>query len=214
MKFIYFTLIMLFGVFFSCSKEDTGATYTKTYITGYLSPESILVGKSNSGLEFTLKGSVITSGNVFDKLSKTYNDLSYNRYTVCGPRIAIDYGVHEMKIETVDYFDSLHPAGSDISELVECWYISYSDYIQSGYNKEEKDVEHYLDLMKYFGIEGAKLRINKLPDINSINTVLASPDFILKFNKEPERKGKYQFKLILYMSENRIETFCEYDFDV
>lgn len=31
-------------------------------------------------------------------------------------------------------------------------------------------------------------------------------NFVLKFNKEPEHKGKYQFKLILQMPKKRIET--------
>lgn len=213
--FKYLTLALLFCCFCSCTEEDhSETTYRKTFITGYLSPESIHAGQVDSGIKLTLKGSMITSGGVFDSLSKTYNDISYNRHTNLGfgPHIAIDEGVHEIKIETVGDFDSSHPAGSDISELAECSYISYYDYIQSGYKETEKDVAQYSDLMEYFPMEGAKILKNKLSNLNSTNTKLASHDFVLKFNKEPERKGNYQFKLILQMSEKRIETFCEYVF--
>lgn len=209
----FFILSVLICNFWGCSKEDTGATYNKTYITGYLNPETILISNIDSGIELTLEGSVITSGKTFNTLSKVYNDLSYNRYTVCGPRIAINEDIHEIKIETVDNFDSSHPAGSDISELIECSYISYYDYIQSGYKKEEKDVEQYSDLMAYFGIEGAKLLKNKLLNLNSTNTKLVSQNFVLKFNKKPKNKGIYKFKLVLQMSEKRIEIFFEYDFN-
>ena len=206
------SLSVLICGFWSCSKQDTGATYNKTYITGYLSPEHAIIDNIDSGIEFSLEGAVITSGNAFDKLSKTYNDLSYNRYTVCGPRIAINKDINEIKVETINYFDSSHPAGGDISDLIECSYISYYDYIQSGYKKEEKNVDQYSDLIEYFDIEGAKLLKNKLSKINSTNTKLASQKFVLKFNKAPESKGKHKFKLSLQMSDGQIETFFEYDF--
>lgn len=214
----FFRYILIFALscsfFISCSnKEDmTGATYSKTWITGYLNPETILVTKASSGLELILKGNVITSGDLFDSLSISYNDISYNKYTVCGPRIAIDDGLLGIRIETVESFDTLHPAGSDVSELVECQYISYLDYIQNGYKKEEKDINQNSDLMQYYGIDGAKLFKSKLSSINYTNTKLAAPYFILKFNKEPEQKGKYQFKLILRMPQKQIEAICEYEF--
>lgn len=77
---------------YSKEKEDapTGATFNKTFVTGYLTPESIVISKMNSGIKITFKGDLITSGRSFDALSIYYNDLSYNRYTIDGPRTAIN----------------------------------------------------------------------------------------------------------------------------
>lgn len=77
-----FTYIMMVGALcclfcYSKEKEDapTGATFNKTFVTGYLTPESIVISKMNSGIKITFKG--------------------------------------------VENFDASHPAGSDISDLIE-----------------------------------------------------------------------------------------------
>ena len=131
-----FTYIMMVGALcclFCCSKEKedapTGATFNKTFVTGYLTPESIVISKMNSGIKITFKGDLITSGRSFDALSIYYNDLSYNRYTIDGPRTAINDSIYKIEVYTVENFDASHPAGSDISDLIECRYISYLSLI-------------------------------------------------------------------------------------
>lgn len=125
-----FTYIMMVGALcclfcYSKEKEDapTGATFNKTFVTGYLTPESIVISKMNSGIKITFKGDLITSGRSFDALSIYYNDLSYNRYTIDGPRTAINDSIYKIEVYTVENFDASHPAGSDISDLIECSYI-------------------------------------------------------------------------------------------
>lgn len=102
---------------FCCSKEKedapTGATFNKTFVTGYLTPESIVISKMNSGIKITFKGDLITSGRSFDALSIYYNDLSYNRYTIDGPRTAINDSIYKIEVYTVENFDASHPAGSE-----------------------------------------------------------------------------------------------------
>lgn len=171
-----FTYIMMVGALcclfcYSKEKEDapTGATFNKTFVTGYLTPESIVISKMNSGIKITFKGDLITSGRSFDALSIYYNDLSYNRYTIDGPRTAINDSIYKIEVYTVENFDASHPAGSDISDLIECRYISYYDYIQSGYKKEDKDVGQYIDMTEYWGIEGAKMLKDELTKINNAN---------------------------------------------
>ena len=125
-----FTYIMMVGALcclfcYSKEKEDapTGATFNKTFVTGYLTPESIVISKMNSGIKITFKGDLITSGRSFDALSIYYNDLSYNRYTIDGPRTAINDSIYKIEVYTVENFDASHPAGSDISDLIECAYL-------------------------------------------------------------------------------------------
>ena len=100
-------------------------------------------------------------------------------------------------------FDASHPAGSDISDLIECRYISYYDYIQSGYKKEDKDVGQYIDMTEYWGIEGAKMLKDELTKINNRNTKLIAPTLVLKFKKEPENKGKFQFNLVFHFGRKK-----------
>lgn len=70
----YISIVILFfcGLLFSCSEETviSGATYCKTFITGYLTPETISVENANSEIKLTFKGKIITSGKTFDELSK------------------------------------------------------------------------------------------------------------------------------------------------
>ena len=67
--------------------------------------------------------------------------------------------------------------------MIECRYISYYDYIQSGYKKEDKDVGQYIDMTEYWGIEGAKMLKDELTKINNRNTKLIAPTLVLKFLK-------------------------------
>ena len=106
---------------------------------------------------------MITSGRSFDALSIYYNDLSYNRYTIDGPRTAINDSIYKIEVYTVENFDASHPAGSDISDLIECRYISYYDYIQSGYKKEEnKQNIHTFDNQNLQIISITLISIHKL----------------------------------------------------
>jgi hypothetical protein len=136
----------------------------------------------------------------------------YNRYTIDGPRTAINDSIYKIEVYTVENFDASHPAGSDISDLIECRYISYYDYIQSGYKKEDKDVGQYIDMTEYWGIEGAKMLKDELTKINNRNTKLIAPTLVLKFKKEPENKGKFQFNLVFHLEEKEIKDSIEYEF--
>ena len=211
---MYIAMLALFFSLFSCEEEEpiSGATYNKTCITGYVVPEYFSTGKVDSGMKFALRGNVITSGDAFKRLSQKYNDVSYNRYTVHGPCQALEDGLCKMKVETIKPFDATHPVGSDISDLIECRYISFYDYVLSGYQEEEKAWEQYLDLTEYCNFEGAKLMMVNLRSLNYNNTQLMGTDFVLTFKKEPEEKGVYRFILTLQTQDKEINKVFEYEF--
>ena len=211
---MYIAMFALFFSLFSCEEKEpiSGATYNKTCITGYVVPEYFSTGKVDSGIKFALGGNVITSGDAFKKLSQKYNDVSYNRYTVHGPCQALEDGLCKMKVETIKPFDATHPADSDISDLIECQYISFCDYIRSGYQKEGEDDEQDLELFGYTLDEGAKLLKEDLQNINYDNTQLMTEDFVLTFKKEPEEKGVYRFILTLQTQDKEINKVFEYEF--
>lgn len=212
----YYSIVLLFfcGLLFSCSEETviSGATYCKTFITGYLTPETISVENANSEIKLTFKGKIITSGKTFDELSKYYNDLTYNRYVVNGPRIAVNDSVCKMTIKTVDDFDASHLAGSDISDLVECQYVSYYDYIHNDYKIVNTKALQTQGLNGYSYIEGAEIKNMNLADICYDNTKLLAPEFMLKFKKAPEKKGEYHFDLTVILNGEKLTKTIDFVF--
>ena len=81
-----FTYIMMVGALcclFCCSKEKedapTGATFNKTFVTGYLTPESIVISKMNSGIKITFKGDVRQLMIVYTRLKSTLSRILMHR---------------------------------------------------------------------------------------------------------------------------------------
>ncbi len=192
---------------------ETGATFHKTFITGYLIPEHIQIGGAQSKISLLVKGNVITSGAFFDELAKYYNDLSYNRYVASGPCTVISEMISEIKVETIEDFDNNHLAGSDISDIIELQYISYYEYVQNGYQEENKgNREDYDDMYVYYQKDGAKIFKGNLSEIKFADMRLVTPDFVLRFQTNPSQKGLYKFKLIFQMHDKVIETLFEHHF--
>ena len=207
----------LFGSIFgnSCNTvpHESGVTFHKTFISCYVIPEHMLIGGSLGKVTLLVNGDAITSGEIFDELSRLNNDLSYNRYAATGPTKVINGNISKIELETVDAFDANHPAGSDISELVELQYISFYDYIQNGYRESgERNSEDYKDMGAYYNKDGAKIFKSKLSEIDYADMKLVADDFVLKFYSVPKNKGIYKFKLIFRMQDMVIETLFEHEF--
>lgn len=200
----------------SCSNEEaiSGAIYCKNYVSAYLVPE--VVAESDAadgiGMNFTIKGRVINSGTEYEELAETYGDKSFNRYVVYGPRLAVSDGLLGVSVVTVKDFDALHPAGSDVSDLIEIQYISFLDYVKSGYKAEPKDVESYADMMAYYAVDGARLLNSALQSVNYENTRLIAPEFLLKFNKKPTDGESGLFRLVVQTPDASLETEFAYNF--
>ena len=88
-----------------------------------------------------------------------------NRNVIYGPRIAVNDSVCKMTIKTVEDFDASHLAGSDISDLVECQYVSYYDYIHNDYKIVNTKDEQTQGLNGYSYIEGAEIKNMNLAEI-------------------------------------------------
>ncbi len=202
----------------SCSGSDcediSGATYCKNYVSGYLMPESVEQSDAEGagGVGFTLKGRVINSGAAYDELAETYGDKSFNRYVVNGPRIAVTDGLLHVKVLTVRDFDALHPAGSDVSDLIDIHYVSFLDYVRSGYRAEPKDVEQYSGMMTYYAVDGARLFSSALQGVNQENSKLIAPEFLLKFNEKPSGDESGLFRLVIQTPDASLETEFDYSF--
>ena len=192
----------------------SGAIFCETFITSYIFPDKIHLRYGDGCIPFYVGGSsAVTSGEIFDRLSQYYNDLSYNKWVVNGPNKAILGEIKSIQLETIEAFDEHHPAGSDMSDLVELQYISYYEFVQNGYQEEGSKIkEDYTDMSPYFYVDGAKIYKVKLSEVNYSDMQLISTDFVLKFLGSPKEKGVYHFKLTFQVEYSASETLVEYEF--
>ena len=117
-----------------------------------------------------------------------------------------------MTIKTVDDFDASHLAGIDISDLVECHYVSYYDYIHNDYKIVNTKALQTQGLNGYSYIEGAEIKNMNLADICYDNTKLIAPEFMLKFKKAPEKKGEYHFDLTVILNGEKLTKTIDFVF--
>ena len=209
-------LAVAFSCFVGCVRRvpESGAAFCETFITSYIFPDKIHLRYGDGCIPFYVGGSgAVTSGEIFDRLSQYYNDLSYNKWVLNGPNIAILGEIKSIQLETIEEFDEHHPAGSDMSDLVELQYISYYEFVQNGYQEEGSKIEEdYTDMSLYFDREGAKIYKVKLSEVNYSDMQLISTDFVLKFLGSPKEKGVYHFKLTFQVEYSASETLVEYEF--
>lgn len=222
--FLYFFIMMCFLA--SCSSDEdivSGAVYNKNCVTTYWTPESLTMSMTKSELDNDSAVTIdvtpheaISSGKAFDLLASKFGDVSYNRYTVCGPKVAMNDSILSVNIVTLDDFDESHPSGSDVSEYVDIQYASYYDFIQSGYKQEEISEDErqklFTDFMELYSKEGLTIHDKKLTELTSTDTRLVAPKFVFRFNKRPVSIGKYRFKMTLSLSKVKMEQVFIYCF--
>lgn len=227
-KFSVIISVLICSLFLSCTKEDklTGCDYSKSYLNGYLNPKAITIenqfissaySDSDSLITvLTLRGDLISNTEEsFEELAKFYKDDSFNRYILPGWRTAVNDSIEKVTVTTLSDFDASHPKGSVVTDLMECEYVSFNDFIQSGYdhkaiNYSSEDYHGYL--AKYFGFDGPNLKRDGLNNLGYQNTKLIAPELTLNFKKLPEKKGNYQFEMTIFFKENKITTTFNYTF--
>lgn len=214
---LFLLTLFLSSLLFSCSDDNekriSGVTYQKSLISIYITPETITTENVNSGIKVSLNGNRVYSGKKFKALSKYYNDTSYNKYVYNGPRAAVNDSINKVTIKTVEDFDSSHPAGSDITDLVECQYVSYYDFIKNNYKTENSERMTIEGLGYYSYIEGAEIYKRNLSDICIDNSKLMGPEFMLKFKETPDKKGIYTFNMEMFFSGKVVTKTFKYAFE-
>lgn len=206
--------ILLASVLSSCVTEDWTGPLSKSFVTGFCFPSEIKVTKTDSlGIRFRFDGEFIHSGEEFDKLCEEYGDVSYNSsHSYTGPCSCLSSGIDSIKVETLSDFDSAHPAGSDVSDLMECAYCTVYEFIQNGYKCfDESDWPSYD--YGFHQLNRYHLNINKLSEINSGNTkLLSSKDLLLMFKAAPDSPGDYKFKVSIMTDGKILEKYFSYQF--
>ncbi len=206
--------IILVAIFSSCNKEELHGRRSKSFVTGYCFPSGITITKTDStGIRFRFDGNLIHSGEVFDRLSEKHGDVSYNAcHGHTGPCNCLYSGLVSVKVETMSDFDSVHPAGSDVSDLMECAYCTVYEFIQNGYKCFEENASLSWDY-GFHQLERYHLNINKLSEINGNNTKLLScGDLLLLFKTFPDSPGDYMFRLSIMIDGRILEKRFSYQF--
>ena len=155
----------------------------------------------------------------YDELCKIHNDLSYNKkrsyivVPIWGICSAIDF--REIDVISDKDFDSEHPAGTSLKDIVRFVSVSPKKFIDSGYQetfnweknepkifKKEKETNKlfsYSELKNYFPINGL------LKDIGTYEMQMLPEDThgILFFDKEPTAEKEHTLKVTIDIGERK-----------
>ena len=199
----------------------------KSYVTRYCKFEDI-------GIDTTKAGNIIIRGKgrvkqyswrdeggektTYEALCRKHNDLTYNKkreyhhrpeWGVCS---AIDF--REIDVISDKDFDSEHPAGTSLKDIVRFVSVSPKKFIDSGYketfnwrrNRPEifKKDSMVLSLFQreaenYFPIN----RLLKDMGRDEMQMLPANTHGILFFDKKPTADKEHKFKVTIYIGNNR-----------
>lgn len=209
-------LLLIIALLFlqsGCTVERHGYEYPPSYVTIYLFADNIKTCKSDiDGISFRFEGRRVSVGEEFDELAKYYGDTSFNGHRLEASYCrALSSCISDMKIETIDNFDASHPAGSDVSELVNCYFYSYMRFIRNNYVADypfvdipfpNESVEREAEMCKV-----------KVSDIGCDSTILSNPyNWNLIFDKKPDQPGSYRFKLTVITDGKELTTTFDISF--
>ena len=155
----------------------------------------------------------------YDELCKIHNDMSYNQkrsyivVPIWGRCFAIDF--REIDVVSDKNFDSEHPAGTSLKDIVRFVSVSPKKFIDSGYKetfnwerkepkifKKEKETNKlfsYSELKNYFPINGL------LKDIGTdeMQMLPVNTHGILFFDKEPTAEKEHTLTVTIDIGERK-----------
>ena len=155
----------------------------------------------------------------YDELCKIHNDMSYNQkrsyivVPIWGRCSAIDF--REIDVVSDKNFDSEHPAGTSLKDIVRFVSVSPKKFIDSGYKetfnwerkepkifKKEKETNKlfsYSESKNYFPINGL------LKDIGTdeMQMLPVNTHGILFFDKEPTAEKEHTLTVTIYTREGK-----------
>ena len=207
----------------------------KSYINTYYYSENIQIKITDAGniaiyREYTSENVNIKTASYsfkskgeekkrYDELCKIHNDLSYNKkrsyivVPIWGICSAIDF--REIDVISDKDFDSEHPAGTSLKDIVRFVSISPKKFIDSGYKetfnwekkepkifKKEEETDKlfdYSELKNYFPINGL------LKDIGTDEMQMLPEDThgILFFDKEPTAEKEHTLTVTIDIGERK-----------
>ena len=228
------TLLSIAAVLLCMGCDVSKTILFKSYMTIYYYSENIQLRITDAGniaiyREYTSKEDNIKTASysfkskgenkkIYDELCKIHNDLSYNQkrsYIVAplwGRCSAIDF--KEIDVVSDKDFDSEHPAGMSLKDIVRFVSISPKKFIDSGYKetfnwrrnkpkifKKESMISSMFheETENYFPINGL------LKDIGSDEMQMLPEDThgILSFDKEPTAEKEHTLTVTIDIGERK-----------
>lgn len=212
---IIFLILLVLIVISGCETYTYEAPPSKSFVYGFRIPDGIVVTEKDSkGIGFRFDGETIHAGDEFDSLCDKYGDISYNapRPGHVGPCVCIDTDYISMKVEAVDDFDAMHPAGSDVSDLIDCAYTTVYEFVHNGYecfDRETRPEDNY----GFNFTDIYKLKVQPLSSVSSDNTkLLYANDLLLVFKSFPDSPGEHKFRLTITINGVILEKHLTYNF--
>lgn len=199
----------------SCTTEYYG--YSENYINAYITPSEATVNVTKWGVFVEFSGYTCTSGTAYEDLANKFGDIHYDKSnhseSTGAPRTAMNDSVLEAKMTAIDEFDEKHAAGSDVSDLVNVKYSTFTEFISNGYNvsaisHDDRDAAFH----KIYYYDGATLHQKKLTELTSSDTRLIFPTLMFVFSQQPQQKGAHKLRLTLKTSHMQVDEEFEYTF--
>lgn len=125
---------------------------------------------------------------------------------------AINDSIKSMTFETLTDYDVSHPAGSDISDIVDCVWVSSDDFIRNGYRCSEayatSSYREYREVIGYSYIDDDFLFGYRKPvsEVNLSNTRLTERHFAFVFMKKPSADGEHRFRVTFHYTSRDISV--------
>lgn len=215
----------------SCDKMTV--RFSNSYVLSYYKYDKIKLQDISKAPNYIVRLELITGSEVcsvlskgegeelFKKLGNKYGDNTYNRevrFIVNTLRNYLSEKITAVSIFSNKNYDNLHPANSDLNDIIELIYYSPLKYIQSGYKNfynwgscqtltlEEKDLLHVSDDINEFHLEQIKAdEVVKSP-LALVGNGLFFPQIYLKFLKMPETQEEHTFKINVTMEDGTVMT--------
>lgn len=163
---LYFSIFLQMALFTCCKKENNAdkdcCFVSKYFMPAYMLPDTLKAGNSYpiennrhkinlkfKGFFISEKGELMAPKQGFEdleerslkfkELSQSYGDTTYNDYKDIGFSPALGYPIKKISIVSNKDYDSNHPAGTDLSDVIECSMSSYWHHIKNNY----RDYNYY-----------------------------------------------------------------------
>lgn len=204
--------------------NESGLWSSPHYITDYHVPSKIevAVNTTTNALYLYADGDVYhTDPLSVDELSEEarfftelYGDTSYGGAVHPGMHSALAYPLNEITIHCDKDFDTKHPSGEPLDDIVALVFGSYYPFIENGYKRlpaasqsSNGDIVDYSLCFNAIDSEVTKL----------INIELTNPntkgDFArIQFKSAPDTPGEYTFSLSATFNDKTMTTSFKYTF--
>ena len=222
-KLCYFTIALL--SLCSCKKDSengallSGAQLSKHFITEYIVPSEIKIVKAGSILYLHFGGEYYRTYAI-DKLSNEakfftdlYGDKYYDKAIVPGSHSALAYPIDGITISCNEDFNANYPAGKPLDEIVKLEYVSYHQFISTGYQyivpKNHEWISHE---MVYYSHCFDSITAD-MTHLIKANAAKNNDWTAITFSDKPNIPGEYTFNLAVTINGETLTTTFTHSFE-